>query len=58
MSQTGFNWIYEQLAFAYLGQAGFEALFAKDAAQGFGSPRRASRRCELYQQLTPYWMPG
>ncbi|MFI6761786.1 extracellular solute-binding protein [Micromonospora sp. NPDC050417] len=57
VSQTGFNWIYEQLAFAYLGQAGFEALFDKDPAQGFASPE-GLQTLRLYQQLTPHWIPG
>ncbi|RKR92323.1 multiple sugar transport system substrate-binding protein [Micromonospora pisi] len=57
VSQTGFNWIYEQLAFAYLGQAGFEALFDKNPAQGFASPE-GLQTLRLYQQLTPHWIPG
>ncbi|MGW4466122.1 ABC transporter substrate-binding protein [Micromonospora sp. NPDC004704] len=57
VSQTGFNWIYEQLAFAYLGQAGFEALFDKDPAQGFASPD-GIRTLQLYQQLKPHWIAG
>ena len=56
VSQTGFNWIYEQLAFAYLGEARFQALFAKDG-QRFAAPD-AVKTLELYSQLTPYWIPG
>jgi multiple sugar transport system substrate-binding protein len=57
VTQTGFNWIYEQLAFAYLGEDRFEALFAKDTSQGFGSPEGV-KTLELYNQLKPYWIPG
>jgi multiple sugar transport system substrate-binding protein len=57
VTQTGFNWIYEQLAFAYLGEDRFEALFAKDTGQGFASPE-GIRTLELYNQLKPYWIPG
>ncbi len=56
VSQTGFNWIYEQLAFAYLGEARFQQLFAKDG-QRFAAPD-AVKTLELYRQLTPYWIPG
>jgi multiple sugar transport system substrate-binding protein len=57
VSQTGFNWIYEQLAFAYLGAERFQALFAKPAGQGFATPD-GIKTLELYSQLTPYWIPG
>ncbi|GAA1851757.1 extracellular solute-binding protein [Asanoa iriomotensis] len=57
VTQTGFNWIYEQLAFAYLGQQKFEALFGKGTTAGFGSPD-GLRTLDLYAQLKPYWMPG
>jgi multiple sugar transport system substrate-binding protein len=57
VTQTGFNWIYEQLAFAYLGQRKFEALFGKDTSAGFGSAD-GRRTLELYGQLKPYWIPG
>ncbi len=56
VSQTGFNWIYEQLAFAYLGEARFQALFAKDG-QRFAAAD-AVKTLELYGQLSPYWIPG
>jgi multiple sugar transport system substrate-binding protein len=57
VTQTGFNWIYEQLAFAYLGEARFEALFGQQSGQGFASPD-GIRTLELYGQLRPYWIPG
>jgi multiple sugar transport system substrate-binding protein len=57
VTQTGFNWIYEQLAFAYLGQQKFEALFGKGTTAGFGSPDGV-RTLDLYAQLKPYWIPG
>jgi multiple sugar transport system substrate-binding protein len=55
--QTGFNWIYQPLAHSFLGEDRFHALFAKGAAQGFGSPD-GIRTLDLYGRLTPYWMPG
>jgi multiple sugar transport system substrate-binding protein len=57
VTQTGFNWIYEQLAFAYLGQQKFEALFGKGTTAGFGSPDGV-RTLDLYARLRPYWIPG
>jgi multiple sugar transport system substrate-binding protein len=57
VSQTGFNWIYQQLAFAYLGQARFQQLFDKDPGQGFAAPD-GLQTLRLYQQLSPYWIPG
>ncbi|SNT60906.1 multiple sugar transport system substrate-binding protein [Streptosporangium subroseum] len=56
-SQTGFNWVYQPMAHSYLGKEKFQALFAKGAAQGFGSPDGV-KSLELYSRLTPYWMPG
>ncbi|MFC4584898.1 extracellular solute-binding protein [Sphaerisporangium corydalis] len=55
--QTGFNWLYAQLAFAYLGKERFQALFGKGTTQGFGAPD-AVKTLSLYSQLTPYWIPG
>jgi multiple sugar transport system substrate-binding protein len=57
VSQTGFNWILQPLAYAYLGKAKFEKLFGQDAGSAFGSPD-GQRALELYDQLTPYWTPG
>ncbi|MCG5220805.1 extracellular solute-binding protein [Streptosporangium sp. KLBMP 9127] len=57
VSQTGLNWIYQPLAHSYLGRDRFQALFAKGAQQGFGSPD-GIRTLDLYGRLTPYWMPG
>jgi multiple sugar transport system substrate-binding protein len=54
---TGFNWMLEPLAYAYLGKEGYQALFGKDKAKAFGSPN-GQQVLELYDQLTPYWMPG
>ncbi|GIF72506.1 extracellular solute-binding protein [Asanoa siamensis] len=57
VTQTGFNWIYEQLAFAYLGQEKFASLFGKGTTAGFGSPD-GQKTLDLYAALKPYWMPG
>ncbi|GAA2212291.1 extracellular solute-binding protein [Nonomuraea monospora] len=57
VSQTGFNWVYQPLAFALLGKERFHALFGKGTAQGFASPDGV-RSLETYAELTPYWMPG
>ncbi|MFB4282738.1 ABC transporter substrate-binding protein [Nonomuraea sp. MTCD27] len=57
VSQTGFNWIYQPLAFAHLGKERFHALFGKGTTQGFASPDGV-RTLEAYARLTPYWMPG
>ncbi|MFI6297175.1 extracellular solute-binding protein [Nonomuraea sp. NPDC050790] len=57
ISQTGFNWIYQPLAFAHLGKERFQAMFGKGTTQGFASPDGV-RTLEAYARLTPYWMPG
>ena len=57
VTQTGFNWVYEQLAFAYLGRQRFETLFGKGTTAGFGSPDGV-KTLDLYSQLRPYWTPG
>jgi len=54
---TGFNWMLEPLAYAYLGKEGYQALFGKDKSKAFGSPN-GQQVLDLYDQLTPYWMPG
>jgi multiple sugar transport system substrate-binding protein len=54
---TGFNWMLQPLAYAYLGKDGYQSLFAKDAATAWGSPD-GKKVLELYNQLTPYWTPG
>lgn len=56
-STTGFNWMLEPLAYAYLGKDGYQALFGRDRSKAFGS-QNGQRVLELYDQLTPYWMPG
>jgi multiple sugar transport system substrate-binding protein len=55
--ETGYNWLYQQLAFAYLGKERFQALFGKTPGQGFATPD-GIRTLELYGQITPYWIPG
>ncbi|NUT45330.1 MAG: extracellular solute-binding protein [Thermoactinospora sp.] len=57
VSQTGFNWIYQPLAYAYLGKERFQALFAKGGTQGFSTPDGV-KTLEVYGRLSPYWMPG
>lgn len=57
VSQTGFNWIYQPLAYAYLGKDRFQALFGKGTTQGFATPDGV-KTLEAYSKLTPYWMPG
>jgi multiple sugar transport system substrate-binding protein len=54
---TGFNWMLEPLAYAYLGKDDFQALFSDDKSKAWGSPN-GRQVLDLYDQLTPYWMPG
>ncbi|MFB7269327.1 ABC transporter substrate-binding protein [Streptomyces sp. NPDC056244] len=54
---TGLTWVLQPLAFSQLGQQGYEALFGKDRSADFGSPN-GIKVLSLYDQLTPYWMPG
>lgn len=56
-SSTGFNWIYEPLAYAYLGKEKYQGLFGKGTTNGFGSADGV-KTLEAYSQLTPYWIPG
>lgn len=54
---TGFNWMLQPLAYAYLGKEGYQALFSSDKATAWGS-QNGQKVLDLYDQLTPYWMPG
>jgi multiple sugar transport system substrate-binding protein len=54
---TGFNWMLQPLAYAYLGKEGYQALFSNDPAKSWGSAN-GQQVLDLYNQLTPYWMPG
>jgi multiple sugar transport system substrate-binding protein len=54
---TGFNWMLQPLAYAYLGKEGYQALFSDDEGAAWGSPN-GRKVLDLYDQLTPYWMPG
>ncbi len=54
---TGFNWMLQPLAYAYLGKEGYQALFGNDPSKAWGSPN-GQKVLELYDQLTPYWTPG
>ncbi|WP_328581167.1 ABC transporter substrate-binding protein [Streptomyces sp. NBC_00370] len=54
---TGLTWILQPLAFAQLGQQPYEALFKQDKSTDFASPN-GTKVLGLYDQLTPYWMPG
>lgn len=54
---TGFNWLLQPLAHAYLGKEDYQALFSDDPAKAWGSPN-GQAVLELYDQLTPYWTPG
>ncbi|MFJ9209841.1 ABC transporter substrate-binding protein [Streptomyces sp. NPDC102264] len=54
---TGLTWVLQPLAFSQLGQRGYESLFGKDPGADFGSPN-GIKVLSMYDQLTPYWMPG
>ncbi|MYZ38447.1 MULTISPECIES: extracellular solute-binding protein [unclassified Streptomyces] len=54
---TGLTWVLQPLAFSQLGQQGYEALFGQDESADFASPN-GIKVLSLYDQLTPYWMPG
>ena len=54
---TGFNWMLEPLAYAYLGKERYQALFSKDPAKAWGS-QDGKAVLDLYHQVTPYWTPG
>ncbi|TDV46095.1 ABC transporter substrate-binding protein [Actinophytocola oryzae] len=54
---TGFNWLLEPLAYGYLGKDGYQALFSDDKSKAWGS-QNGQKVLDLYNQLTPYWMPG
>ena len=54
---TGFNWMLEPLAYAYLGKDAYQALWSEDPGKAWGSPN-GKRVLSLYDQLTPYWTPG
>ncbi|GHJ42404.1 ABC transporter substrate-binding protein [Streptomyces sp. TS71-3] len=54
---TGLTWVLQPLAFAQLGKEKYEALFGEDPARNFASPD-GTKVLGMYDQLTPYWMPG
>ncbi len=56
-SSTGFNWILQPLAYAYLGKDRYEALFGKDSGKVWGNAD-GEQVLALYDKLTPYWTPG
>ncbi|MEV4317390.1 extracellular solute-binding protein [Actinocrispum sp. NPDC049592] len=56
-SSTGFNWILQPLAYAYLGKDRYEALFGKDSGKIWGNAD-GEQVLALYDKLTPYWTPG
>ncbi len=57
VSQTGFNWVYQPMAYAQLGKQRYQQLFGKDAATSFSSAD-GLRTLNTYNQLAPYWIPG
>ncbi|MFD5074675.1 ABC transporter substrate-binding protein [Streptomyces sp. NPDC058371] len=54
---TGLTWVLQPLAFAQLGQQKYEKLWGKDQSADFGSADGV-KVLSMYDQLTPYWMPG
>jgi multiple sugar transport system substrate-binding protein len=54
---TGFNWMLQPLAYAYLGKENYQALFSNDKTKAWGSPN-GQKVLDLYHQLTPYWTAG
>jgi len=56
-SSTGFNWMLQPLAYAYLGKDRYEALFGKDTSKAFGGAD-GEKVLSLYDQITPNWTPG
>ncbi|MCX4978083.1 ABC transporter substrate-binding protein [Streptomyces sp. NBC_00620] len=54
---TGLTWVLQPLAFAQLGQQDYEKLWGKDESADFGSAN-GNKVLSLYDELTPYWMPG
>lgn len=57
VQSTGLTWVLQPLAFAQLGQQGYEKLFGKDKSADFSSPN-GLKVLSMYNELTPYWMAG
>lgn len=57
VKSTGLNWVLQPLAFAQLGKQPYQDLFGEDKATDFGSAN-GTKVLTMYDQLTPYWMPG
>lgn len=57
VKSTGLTWVLQPLAFAQLGKQPYWDLFGKDKAADFGSAN-GTKVLSMYDQLTPYWMPG
>jgi multiple sugar transport system substrate-binding protein len=54
---TGLTWVLQPLAYAQLGKAKYQALFGQDENSNFASAD-GTKVLSMYDQLTPYWMPG
>ncbi|MFE9764227.1 ABC transporter substrate-binding protein [Streptomyces sp. NPDC005808] len=54
---TGLTWVLQPLAYAQLGREAYENLWAKDTSGDFASPNGV-KVLSMYDELTPYWMPG
>ncbi|MFC9842181.1 ABC transporter substrate-binding protein [Streptomyces sp. NPDC060223] len=54
---TGLTWVLQPLAYAQLGRDAYENLWAKDTGGDFASPNGVEV-LSMYDELTPYWMPG
>ncbi|MDX3853846.1 ABC transporter substrate-binding protein [Streptomyces sp. AK02-01A] len=57
VQSTGLTWVLQPLAFSQLGQRAYEDLFGQDKSADFASPN-GLKVLNMYDQLTPYWMPG
>ncbi|MEU3183752.1 extracellular solute-binding protein [Streptomyces sp. NPDC006923] len=57
VQSTGLTWVLQPLAFSQLGQQAYEDLFGQDKSADFASPN-GIKVLNMYNQLTPYWMPG
>lgn len=59
VTQTGYEWMYLPLAWAYLGTQAFDARFGShpSASESWTSPKSV-QTFDLYNQLSKLWIPG
>lgn len=57
VKSTGLTWVLQPMAYAQLGKEAYSDLWGKDKAGDFSSAN-GTKVLSMYDEITPYWMPG